>query len=102
MIEPSFPRARLTDPNTSHEAAEQASSLASQHYDQILACLQRFGALGKDGIANLSGLEGNQVARRMSELHRLGLVELTGRTTKSKSGRSEREWQFRPVQTNLF
>jgi hypothetical protein len=97
-----FPRARLTDPETSHSAAEQANTLAVQHYEKILSCLQRFGALGKDGIAKHSGLEANQVARRMSELHRLGLVELTGRLTKSNSNRSEREWCFCPVQANLL
>jgi len=97
-----FPRARSTDPSTSHDAADQASILAFQHYEQILACLQRYGALGKDGIAKHSGLESNQVARRMSELHRLGLVLLTGRLTKSNSGRSEREWRFCPVQVNLL
>lgn len=97
-----FPRARSTDPSTSHNAADQASQLAVQHYDKILACLQRCGDLGKDGIALHSGLEGNQVARRMSELHRLGLVELTGRLTKSNSGRSEREWQFTPVQLTFL
>lgn len=97
-----FPRARSTDPSTSHDAADQAGVLAFQHYEQILACLQRYGALGKDGIAKHSGLEGNQVARRMSELHRLGLVLLTGRLTKSNSGRSEREWRFCPAQVNLL
>jgi hypothetical protein len=49
-----------------------------------------------------SGLEGNQVARRMSELNRLGLVELTGRLTKSNSGRSEREWRFTPTQLSFL
>jgi hypothetical protein len=49
-----------------------------------------------------SGLESNQVARRMSELHRLGLVELTGRLAKSNAGRSEREWRFTPTQLSFL
>ena len=97
-----FPRARSTDPSTSHNAADQASEIALRHYKQILTCLRRCGALGKDGIALHSGLESNQVARRMSELNRLGLVELTGRLTKSNAGRSEREWQFTPIQLTLL
>jgi hypothetical protein len=97
-----FPRARLTDPETSHSAAEQANALAVQHYEKILSCLQRFGALGKDGIAKHSGLEANQVARRMSELHRLGQIELTERLVKSNSNRLEREWRICPVQLNLL
>jgi len=74
-----FKRARSLDPSTSHAAADQAQDLARQHFDLIVGCLQRFGARGKDGIA-----------------------ELTGQVTKSKSGRSEREWRFVPVQRELI
>lgn len=97
-----FPRARSTDPSTSHSAAEQADEVALRHYKKILDCLRRCGALGKDGIALHSGLESNQVARRMSELHQLGLVELTGRLAKSNAGRSEREWRFTPTQLSFL
>ncbi len=96
-----FKRARSLDPVTSHAAADQAT-FASQHFDQIVDCLQRFGARGKDGIAELTGLDGNQVARRLPEMARLGMVELTGKTTKSKSGRAEREWRFVPIQRELI
>ena len=97
-----FKRARSLDPSTSHAAADQAQDLARQHFDLIVGCLQRFGARGKDGIAELTGLDGNQVARRLPELARFGSVELTGQVTKSKSGRSEREWRFVPVQRELL
>ena len=97
-----FKRARSLDPSTSHAAADQAQNLARLHGGLIVVCLQRFGARGKDGIAEFTGLDGNQVARRMPELERLGLVELTGQVTKSKSGRSEREWRFVPVQRELI
>jgi len=96
-----FKRARSLDPVTSHAAADQVS-FASQHFDKIVDCLQRFGARGKDGIAKLTGLDGNQVARRLPELAKLGIVELTGNNTKSKSGRAEREWRFVPVQRELI
>lgn len=86
-----FPRVRATDPITSFEAADQAKDLASKHHKMIVDCLKD-GALGKDGIAQKLGLDGNQIARRLPELERLGFIELTGRTVKSKSGRSEREW----------
>ena len=85
--------ARRTDPSTSHAAAEKAQNLAFQHFEKIVDCLKKHGAKGKDGIAELSGLDGNQVARRLPELARLGYVELTGRLTTSKSGRAEREWR---------
>jgi hypothetical protein len=48
--------------------------------------------LGKDGIAAMTDLDGNQVARRLNEMKVLGLIELTGNTVKSNSGRNEREW----------
>jgi len=97
-----FPRARNSDPLTSFQAADLAKDLANEHGFLIVNCLQRFGARGKDGIAELTGLDGNQVARRLPELAKIGLVELTGQVTKSKSGRSEREWRFVPVQRELI
>jgi hypothetical protein len=54
--------------------------------------LRTHGALGKDGIAAMTDLDGNQVARRLNEMKVLGLIELTGNTVKSNSGRNEREW----------
>jgi predicted ArsR family transcriptional regulator len=61
----------------------------------IVDCLQAHGSLGKDGIAQHSGLDSNQVARRLNELSNMNLIELTGRTVKSKSGRNEREWRVK-------
>ena len=83
-------------------AADQAKNLASQHFEVIVECLRRHGPRGKDGIAELTGLDGNQVARRLPELARIGIVELTGKTTKSKSGRAEREWRIKPLQLKLL
>lgn len=91
---PDFPRVRSTDPLTSFEAAEAIKPVVSQHHQTILECLQKHGALGKDGIAALTNLDGNQVARRLNEMKVLGLISLTGKTVKSNSGRNEREWGF--------
>ena len=92
---PIFGRARNSDPITSYEAADAAKNLASKHFSIIVDCLQAHGALGKDGIAQYSGLDSNQVARRLNELSNMDLIELTGRTVKSKSGRNEREWKVK-------
>ena len=89
---PIFNRARASDPVTSYEAAESAKDLASKHFGIIVDCLKAHGALGKDGIAQHSGLDSNQVARRLNEMNKLGLIKLTGKTVKSNSGREEREW----------
>lgn len=87
-----FKLARRDDPITSHQAAEEIKLVVSQHHQIILECLQTHGALGKDGISALTNLDGNQVARRLNEMKVIGLIELTGNTVKSNSGRNEREW----------
>ncbi len=90
---PEFPRVRAHDPLTSFEAAESIKESVSQHHQEILNCLIKHGPLGKDGIAARTNLDGNQVARRLNEMKILGLIQLTGNTVKSNSGRNEREWQ---------
>ena len=92
---PIFNRVRTSDPITSYEAADSTKDLASKHFSMIVDTLKAHGALGKDGIARHSGLDPNQVARRLNELFNMGFIELTGRTVKSKSGRNEREWKVK-------
>ena len=90
---PEFPRVRTNDPLTSFQAADSIKESATQHHQTIFECLQIYGALGKDGISAHTNLDSNQVARRLNEMKMMGLIELTGNTVKSNSGRSEREWQ---------
>ena len=85
-------RARNTDPITSWDAAGSAKDLAKQHSAIILKTLREQGPLGKDGIAFFAVMDGNQVARRLPEMEREGLVGLTGKTVKSMARRMEREW----------
>jgi predicted transcriptional regulator len=87
-----FPRVRDNDPITSFEAADSAKELSAKHWNVISECLKEHGPLGKDGIARLTGLDGNQVARRMNEMKVMNMVFLTGKTVKSNSNRNEREW----------
>jgi hypothetical protein len=86
------PRARTSDPDTSHEAAASARELQTRHHRIILKALRAHGPMGKDGIAAVTNLTGVAVARRMSELRNLYLVVETGRRAKSAAGRSETEW----------
>jgi predicted transcriptional regulator len=90
---PIFNRVRCSDPVTSYEAADAAKDLASKHFIIIVDCLKAHGALGKDGIARHSGLDKSQVSRRLNELLKLGLIELTGNKVKSDAGLNEREWR---------
>jgi predicted transcriptional regulator len=87
-----FPRVRKDDPITSFEAADSVKEAAIQHHKMIHYCLLTYGPLGKDGIAMITGLDSNQVARRLNEMKVLGLIFLTGNNVKSNSGRNEREW----------
>jgi predicted ArsR family transcriptional regulator len=89
----STPRARRTDPITSHEAAASAKDLQAKHHRLIVACLKEHGPLGKDGIAARTSITGVAVCRRLSELEHGGLIAPTGRTVKSTAGRNEREWR---------
>ena len=93
MIALNEPRARRTDPATSHAAAQMALDLQANHVSAILMALDRLGAAGKDGIAYIADLPGVAVARRLTELYRAGLVRPTGKTVRSDSGRPEREWE---------
>lgn len=85
--------ARKTDPHTSHEAAARIHEFAGAHCDRILECLQRFGPLNKDQIADHTGLSSVQVDRRLPDLRKKGLANPTGDVRPSHSGRPERVWQ---------
>ena len=82
-------QARNTDPFTSHLAAKAMNP--SAHYALIIDAL-KVSAAGKTLIAKRSGLHHGQVARRLTELERNGIIGLTGKTVKSDSNRQEREW----------
>lgn len=88
-----MPAARRSDPATSHAAALEAVELSRRHRSIIVECLKRYGALGKDGIAARTRIDGVAVCRRLCELQREGLIRPTGRTVQSTAGRAEREWE---------
>lgn len=86
--------ARRNDPATSHATAMMAGGVRADHIKRILAAL-RLGPGSKDEIGARAGLIGHAVGKRMPELRRAGLVELTGASRRSASGRPEREWRLR-------
>jgi len=91
-----FFRNRSNDPITSFEAAEKTEIFAPQHFTLIHNTLLKYGPLGKDGIAYFTMLNPNAVSRRLPEMKKLGMVELTGNTVVSDSKRKEREWKAIP------
>lgn len=90
-----MPLFRRSDPATSKAAGRVAreSGLVGRHEQLILAALE-LGPGTKDEIAARTGeLSEQQVARRMHGLHKAGMVEPTGTTRPSRSGRPERVWK---------
>lgn len=70
------PRARATDPATSHAAAAKAKRFAITHCAQITGVL--FKPRIPPEIARLTGLTVVQVDRRRKELLERGAIRLTG------------------------
>lgn len=69
-----LPRARRTDPASSHMAAANAERFASTHAGRILAALDELATGTAHEIAVASGLTVVQVDRRRKEMEQAGLV----------------------------
>lgn len=74
MSEFTDPNARNTDPETSHEAAEDASFKASKHRILALKTLHRFGPLTDFELASRTGLQQTSIGKRRKECQDAGLV----------------------------
>ena len=72
-----LPLARRTDPATSHAAANKAASIAPSQRNIIAAALSTPGTVKQ--ISDRCGLSQYAVSKRLPELQRMGLIELTGR-----------------------
>ena len=72
------PLARRTDPATSHAAANKAASIAPSQRNIIAAALACEPGTVK-AISDRCGLSQYAVSKRLPELQRMGLIELTGR-----------------------
>lgn len=71
------PLARRTDPATSHAAANKAAHIAPSQRNIIAAALSTPGTV--KAISDRCGLSQYAVSKRLPELQRMGLIELTGR-----------------------
>lgn len=89
---PLWAAARAGDPETSRSAGLRAAAFKGEHARRILAALEA-GPAGKSEIGRRCGLTEQQVARRMHELRRAGLVERTWREVMSASGCGEDEYR---------
>ena len=89
---PLWESVRRTDPPTSRIAARMAGGLRADHHRRILDAL-RAGPAGASEIAARCGLDAHQVGKRLGEMGRAGLIETTGNTVRSATGRPERQWR---------
>jgi DNA-binding HxlR family transcriptional regulator len=72
------PKARASDPATSHAAAKRAASIAGGHREAIVEALAG-GPAGQTEIARRAGLTVAAVSKRLKELRDAGRIERTGR-----------------------
>ena len=68
------PMARNTDPDTSHEAAKDATFHASKHRKVALFALYDYGPMTDYELAAVTGLQQNSIGKRRGDCMRAGLV----------------------------
>lgn len=92
---PSRPNVRTSDPHTSRDAAASLdpATLGRQQAAVIASLAARREATCEE-IAGDVGNYPNRVARRITDLHDLGLVADTGSTRAASSGRQQIVWHL--------
>lgn len=90
---PAAPRARFTDPVTSHEAARAVTADRQRDAHRlVLQLLAEHGPLSDFDLARLTGLKQTSVGVRRGELVELGQVERFDRAGVSDTGRACIRW----------
>lgn len=80
------PRARASDPPTSHAAAARAKRSAVGHREAIVKALAS-GPAGQSEIARRTGLTVAAVSKRLKELRETGRIERCGECQSDTGGR---------------
>ena len=91
------PKARATDPETSHEAAESIPGVAKAQRGEILSVLRASGPQTADSLDYVIGWRVTTAGRRLKELAESGLVEMTAYTSLTRSGRKAFVWRLKSV-----
>lgn len=88
VVEVVKPRARTTDPSTSHAAAASMKSAAIAQRMAALGCLSAYPeGLVHSEIDELLTWPAHTAGRRLPELREMGLAQKTGQQRKTSSGR---------------
>lgn len=92
------PRSRISDPQTSHDAAKHAEKFLNSHHEAILAAMRASQRpMAAEEIADACGWATHvQANRRMSELCDRGLIEPTEERHVNRSGRKAVRYRLSP------
>jgi len=98
VCRPGEPVARLTDPETSRQAAQDAKALSGQHRLLAFAALRAAGEHGLTDfeLADLTGVAQTSIGVRRKELVRAGYVEPTPMRRPAPSGSAAIVWRAIP------
>lgn len=88
-----FPRARSVDPQTSKDAAKRVTEFSARMYKRIAEALKE-GEGTYEELADRMNADLGQLSKRLPEMQRFGIVELTGETRPGSSGRQQRVWRL--------
>ena len=89
--------ARVTDPDTSHQAAESVIGNVGQQKAEIIAILGKWGPMSAEQIAAVSRTmrDNVAVARRTADLRDADLIRDSGKRAFNRSGRQAIVWALR-------
>lgn len=86
-------RARATDPETSHQAAEGASAFVGSHCSRILKALHRVANATPHELTTTTALTVVQIDRRLPELEREGRARVVFVDGKPLQRGGSRVWE---------
>lgn len=95
MIVNAVPLARKSDPETSHQAAKDATPRAGTHRARALQALREAGPNGLTDfeLAERTGIAQTSIGVRRKELADAGYVKPTGQTRPAPSGSAAMVWR---------
>jgi predicted transcriptional regulator len=86
--------ARVSDPSTSHAAANSMRGQSATELELlVLNKLRRMGDATSEEVADSIGISLQSISPRFAPLARKGLIEKTGETREGSSGRNRQVWR---------
>lgn len=94
LVVPEKARARVSDPQTSHEAAQSITAVLPRLEAIVLGALkQHRGGMTSEEIADHLGMDRVTVSPRLKPLERKELIARTGEKRVGRSGRKGEVWK---------